>query len=242
MIPFDTAHTQQTPRRRGTRAALLLAVVVAPAFTSCVSESQMQIAVAERDREISTLRSDNVQLRERADLLTYENEDLRAKLAAAESSMPIGQEPAAYVPEQPLVPFPELESQGITVTQRGMDTVISVPAEITFGSGKATLSKDGRSALASVATRLKNDFPADSTFFIEGHTDSDPIRKSSFASNRDLSIARAMAVLHYLVADARIPDRRFVVAGYGEYAPVAANSGAEKAKNRRVEIVVKRGS
>jgi flagellar motor protein MotB len=240
MIPFVTAHTHHPSRRRGTRAALLLTLVAAPALTSCVSETQMRLAVEERDREIATLRSDNVELRERADLLTYENEDLRAQLNEAKT-MPINQEPASFT-DEPLVPFPELEEQGITVSRRAGDTVISVPAEITFGSGKATLSTDGRSALASVASRLKNDFPPASRFYIEGHTDSDPIKKSSFASNRDLSIARAMAVLQYLVTEGRIPDRRFVVAGYGQYSPIAPNEGEQKAKNRRVEIVVKERS
>ena len=241
MIPSDIAHNNPPTRRRGRHAALLLlALVTAPALTSCVSESQMRLAVEERDREISALRSDKIELQERLDLLNFEKEDLRAKLDLARTSQPI---PSSFTTDDaPLVPFPELEDLGIEVTRRGADTVISVPAEITFGSGKATLSTGGQGALGSVASRLKSDFPKDARIYIEGHTDSDPIRKSSFASNRDLSIARAMAVLQYLVADGKIPDSRFVVAGYGQYSPVASNVGDQKAKNRRVEIVVKRAN
>ena len=54
-----------------------------------------------------------------------------------------------------------------------------------------------------------------------------------------LSVARAMAVLHYLVESCGIPDDQCVVAGHGQYSPVAENSdNAGKARNRRVEIVV----
>ncbi|MEM1453192.1 MAG: OmpA family protein [Planctomycetota bacterium] len=243
MIPTDTAQNTQPRRRRGHRAALLLALVAAPTLSSCVSEAQMRLAVEERDREIAALRTDKVQLQERLDLLTFEKEDLRSQLEVAKASAGSGTIPTNYTADEaPLVPFPELEEMGIDVSRRAGDTVISVPAEITFGSGKATLSDSGRSALGTVAARLKSDFDSGSKFYIEGHTDSDPIQKSSFASNRDLSIARAMAVLQYLVTDARIPDRRFVVVGHGQYAPVAPNSGDEKAKNRRVEIVVKKSS
>ena len=90
-----------------------------------------------------------------------------------------------------------------------------------------------------MAARLKSDFQDGARFFIEGHTDSDPIKRSSFASNRELSIARAMAVLEFLVTEGKVPDRRFVVVGHGQYDPIAPNDNSSKAKNRRVEIVVK---
>lgn len=205
----------------------------------------MRLAVEDRDREIATLRSDNTELQERLDLLRYEKEDLKAKLETAQAGMSTGiQVPASYdkdaqAPES-FVDFPELEEMGITTNQRFGDTVISVPAEVSFASGKATLSPTGRAGLNKVAARLKSDFPEDSVFHIEGHTDSDPIRKSSFASNRELSIARAMAVLTHLVTEGRVPDERFVVSGYGQYDPIAPNVGEQKSQNRRVEIVVKR--
>jgi chemotaxis protein MotB len=92
--------------------------------------------------------------------------------------------------------------------------------------------------LDKISQRLKKDFP-DARFYIEGHTDADPISKSTFGSNRELSIARGMAVLTYLVESCHIPDDQFVVVGHGQYLPLETNSTAEgKAKNRRVEIVV----
>ncbi len=229
-----------TPKRA------LLMLVALPALTSCVSESQMRLAVEDRDREIATLRSDKTELQERLDLLSYERDDLRMQLSSAETRMTSASNTSeasfAPVAQPDLVAFPELEELGITTGQRGIDTVISVPAEVTFGSGKATVSSGGRGALQKVAARLKSDFDDGARFFIEGHTDSDPIRKSKFASNRELSIARAMAVLGFLVTEGKVPDRRFVVVGHGQYDPIASNDNANKAKNRRVEIVVKNAS
>ena len=227
------------------RAALLLAA--APALTSCVTEAQMRLAIEDRDREISTLRTDKTELQERLSLLSYEKEDLRAKLEAAEAGLSSRlQVPAAYDAADDsssnLVAFPELEAMGITTGQRAGETVISVPAEVSFGSGKASLSSSGRSALQAVAKRLKSEFPESSRYHIEGHTDSDPISKSKFGSNRELSIARAMAVLSYLVTEGRVPDDRFVVVGHGQYKPIAPNTKSEKSRNRRVEIVVKKGN
>jgi chemotaxis protein MotB len=116
--------------------------------------------------------------------------------------------------------------------------VISIPSSITFASGQATLSKEGQKALQNVASTLKKEYPG-AKYGIEGHTDSDPIKKSKFTSNRDLSIARAMAVLTYLVEECKIPDESCIVAGHGQYDPIGSNkSDSDKAKNRRVEIVV----
>lgn len=134
--------------------------------------------------------------------------------------------------------LPAFNIQGVHVRRDGDVIRVELPGNGLFESGSARLKSGAGSLIGTVAGELAAVYP-EQIIGIEGHTDSDPIRKSKFKSNRDLSIQRAMAVLQFLVADARIPDSRFVVAGYGEYAPVAPNKGAQKGKNRRVEIVVK---
>jgi chemotaxis protein MotB len=142
------------------------------------------------------------------------------------------------LPEQP--DYPELDDLGIDTSLRAGNLVITVPAEITFPSGKAELSSKGQSALRVVANTLSRDYSGHE-YWIEGHTDTDPISKANFDSNRDLSVARAISVLHYLVEQCSIPDSQCKVVGHGEYVPVAPNSSASgKAQNRRVEIVVHR--
>ncbi|MEJ2723000.1 MAG: OmpA family protein, partial [bacterium] len=72
--------------------------------------------------------------------------------------------------------------------------------------------------------------------FLEGHTDSVPIHNSKFASNEELSTARASAVMRYLNAKG-VADTRIIVRGYGDKQPIASNSTREgRARNRRVEV------
>ena len=77
---------------------------------------------------------------------------------------------------------------------------------------------------------------------IEGHTDNIPISKNyrwKYASNWELSAARALAVLHYLESKNAIQPGRLSAVAMGEHRPVASNRDASgRAKNRRVEIVV----
>jgi len=158
--------------------------------------------------------------------------DEASMLAAAPveaSLIDVAPEPASY---------PELDALGVSYGERDGNTVITLPSAITFASGKADLSPSGAKALDAVAVRLKSEF-AGATLHVEGHTDSDPIKRSGFDSNRELSLRRAMAVLTYLVEECQIPDEDFVVVGHGQYRPVASNDRPEgKSANRRVEIVV----
>jgi len=194
---------------------------------SCASQKTLM----QYQDEVRTLREERTQLKK-------ENRELRAQNEAYEISLA----EASVKPAAPVaVPDnPELDALGIGYGNRGGAFVISIPSEITFPSGKAELTKKGQEALRAVA-RVLNDQHREGNYWIEGHTDSDPIKKSGWESNRDLSVERAMAVLHYLVEDCNVPDERCVVAGHGQYQPVADNKDtAGKARNRRVEIVVQK--
>src|SRR5262249_13953465 len=134
--------------------------------------------------------------------------------------------------------YPALDAAGVEYGQRGGNFYVSLPDAITFSSGRADLTKKGKEALKAVAATLAKDY-GNSKYWIEGHTDNEPIKKSKWESNRQLSVERAMAVLKFLVEDCAVPDDDCVVAGHGEYDPVAPNDSKEgKSKNRRVEIVV----
>ena len=73
---------------------------------------------------------------------------------------------------------------------------------------------------------------------VEGHTDDIPIKTNRYPSNWELSTARAVNVLRYIIDAFQIPSERLSAAGFGEYQPIVANnSSMNRAKNRRVEIV-----
>ena len=87
--------------------------------------------------------------------------------------------------------------------------------------------------------KVLGDAPSD--LRIEGHTDNVPIHNARFASNWDLSTARATTTIRLLVANYDFDPRRLAAAGYAEYRPIAANSNpVGRALNRRVDIVVPR--
>src|SRR5688572_24055833 len=210
------------------RTQALIAALALSAFASCTSP-QMKAALDEREQ-------DNRALREERSSLKGQNRDLSSQNASLETALA---EANARLLEEPTRQegqrFGELDEAGVGYGIRDGRMVISIPQELTFASGKSDLSNDGRKALKAVAKTLQENY-ADAEYWIEGHTDNDPIVKSKFASNRDLSIARAMAVLHYLVDDAGMADGQCVVAAWGPYRPVASNdTKANKSKNRRVE-------
>ena len=74
---------------------------------------------------------------------------------------------------------------------------------------------------------------------VEGHSDDQPIHNAQFSSNWELSTARAMAVLLYLVNSAGFDPTKISASGYGQYRSVADNATAEgRRMNRRVDLVV----
>ncbi len=74
---------------------------------------------------------------------------------------------------------------------------------------------------------------------MEGHSDDVPISTSQFASNWELSTARATRVVEFLVDECGLDPARLAAAGYAEYRPRLPNaSAAARARNRRVDIVV----
>jgi chemotaxis protein MotB len=177
-------------------------------------------------------------LREERTLLKRENRELRAQNESYQVSLA----EASIKPSAPVsvADNPELGALGIDYTTRGGNPVISIPSDIVFASGKSELTKKGQEALRTVARVLLDDHFR-GHFWIEGHTDTDPIKRSKWESHRDLSVERAMAVLQYLVEECDVPDYQCVVAGHGPYQPLTANDdNAGKARNRRIEIVVHR--
>lgn len=112
---------------------------------------------------------------------------------------------------------------------------IELDSNLLFGSGGAQLREEAKIPLAKVAEELAGSgFP----MRIEGFTDNVPINSKLYASNWELSFARATSVLRYLGSQSVEPQRMSAI-GYGEFHPLADNGTAEgRAQNRRVLIKV----
>jgi flagellar motor protein MotB len=129
--------------------------------------------------------------------------------------------------------------QGAQVVSDGSAVRIRVTNTSLFDPGKATLKPGAKKVLDQVASSVRRSYP-NQLIGIEGHTDSDPIKKSGWKDNHDLSYQRAKAVYDYLSSGGGIPASQLYVAAYGPNHPVASNSSSVgKAQNRRVEFVVR---
>ncbi len=214
------------------------ALLAVPLLSGCASEQALRMSLSDRDREIQDLHLERTRIQEELVTTRNDREGLRRALQDAVDSL--AEPPQAVEAAVTVVPrFPDLDAAGITYGRRGDHIVFSVPSAVTFGAGKAELTSAGKEALLLLGRRLTSEFNGAASFYVEGHTDSDPISKSKFESNRHLSLRRAMAVHGFLVTEGLIQDERFVLVGHGPYRPLAANdSDANKALNRRVEIVV----
>lgn len=134
-------------------------------------------------------------------------------------------------------PLPVARIAGAEVVPDGDVVRIRLDSAQLFAAGRAELKPDVGSTLDRVAQVLRSDY-AGRLVGIEGYTDSDPITKSKWKSNTELSVARSVALMHGLQSRG-VPENQLFVAGYGSKRPLASNDSREsKSQNRRVEIVV----
>jgi chemotaxis protein MotB len=115
------------------------------------------------------------------------------------------------------------------------------PADVLFDSGSADLKPEAMpqiDKLADALKQLETQIPLDIAWVlrIDGHTDIKPITNPTFPSNWELSSARAISVVRYLI-DQGIPPNRLVAAGFGEFQPLdPGDSDDALRKNRRIEL------
>jgi chemotaxis protein MotB len=114
--------------------------------------------------------------------------------------------------------------------------IVSLPQEAAFATASTDISSEARDLIGRVAAAVA---PTTHEIRIEGHTDNVPIRTARYASNWELSTARASAVVAFLVKSRAFDPTRLSAAGYGEFHPRVANDTAEnRGRNRRIDIVI----
>jgi chemotaxis protein MotB len=115
------------------------------------------------------------------------------------------------------------------------------PSEVFFDVGSAAISPSGRQQLDKLADALKQletQIPNDIAWVlrVDGHTDKRPVNSFQFPSNWELSAARAIEVVKYLISRG-ISPQHLVAAGFGEFQPIdTADTEEAFAKNRRLEL------
>ncbi|MFY9343879.1 MAG: OmpA family protein [Planctomycetota bacterium] len=205
------------------KSLLLLSLVVSSLATGCTTRYQDMLR--ERDERIRELSGEVATLR-------GENADLQARPTA-----PAPANAAAARPESPSMINELQNAVGDDASVRYVRGRVSIGVEdsVTFDSGSTALKDSSHKVLRNVASLLKGKF-AGKRFYVEGHTDSDPIDKTKdkYRSNRHLSCERADAVARWLIQQG-VSESAIVVVGFGQHDP---RDSKQKARNRRVEIVV----
>jgi len=156
-------------------------------------------------------------------------EELRKQKAAAEARAATFRNLVARLKSM-------IDAGQLKVIIRDGRMVIQLESDVLFDSGKTNIKPDGQTALAKLAPVLAG--ITDRKYLVTGFTDDVPIRTQRFPSNWELSTARAVEVVKFLVSSGLKPQQ-VAAAGYSEFDPVVANDTPEhRAQNRRIEIVL----
>lgn len=128
-----------------------------------------------------------------------------------------------------------LHQVSLSKGKRGI--VMTLSDKLLFSSGDAKLSASARPMMDKIGQIIKIvQVPVE----IEGHTDNVPIRTAAYPSNWELSTARAVNVLRFLIEQHAISAQKLSAVGFASYQPAASNTFARgRATNRRVEIIFK---
>lgn len=127
----------------------------------------------------------------------------------------------------------------VEVETSGRRIIIRIREKGSFVSGSAELTPEYRDVMHEVRSVLAL---KPGSIVVQGHSDDIPINTARFRSNWELSAARAVSVAHELMQGGSIPAARFEVSGKAETQPLVPNTSADnRARNRRVEIVIQQG-
>lgn len=201
---------------------------------------------------------ESARLQEERDALTTQNKELqsnlnstRAALEAAEndranltsevnrlnSELDAARKAGANIPVRTASSTPVPAKSGFNAIE-GVETIqgvgkitVRVPGDVLFPSGKTELKPTAQKTLDQIAAVIKKDY-ASKTIRVEGYTDTDPIKKSKWDDNLELSLQRAAEVVRY-ISKKGVDAKKLYAAGFGEHRPRES-----KEKSRRVEIVV----
>ncbi len=184
--------------------------------------------IAELEGEIAQLDSQIKDLASKAGMTEKELADLRAEKAKREAELEVYRNLFASLKKM-------VDAGTIKVGFRKGRLVVKLDEAILFDSGRAALKDGGKTALSDLVGPLKE---VKRDWIVSGHTDNVPIRTAKFNNNWELSAARSVEVVDFLIENG-MPAEHVGAAGYAEFDPVADNSTPEgRSQNRRIEIIL----
>jgi len=202
------------------------------------------LSVVEKTREVEELTAELEEARQSAAAMEAERDALdTANTMAQERIAALMAEKQAVEQKQSTLEQQmraAIESKDVTISELRGRLTVNIVDRILFDSGEADVRGEGLKVLRQIAGILAQ-FP-NRQIHVTGHTDNVPITGNlthRYATNWELSAARALAAVRFLSEQAGVDAKRLAAVGYGEFHPIADNTTAEgRAKNRRIEIVV----
>jgi chemotaxis protein MotB len=218
--------------------------IIATILSALVLVGFVMLSVLEKTREVDALRKELEEARRKVTNTEQERSALEAANTEAKEQI------AALLAEKQAVEQKQstleqqmraaIESKDVTISELQGKLTVNIVDRILFDSGEATVRGEGLEVLRQIAGILAK-FPQ-RQIHVTGHTDNVPITGNltrRYATNWELSAARALAAVRFLTEQATVDPKRLAAVGYGEFHPIADNATAEgRAKNRRIEIVV----
>jgi len=134
----------------------------------------------------------------------------------------------------------EIEENLVSVETEQTKIIIRINEKGSFPSGSAKLNDDFYGVMVRISEAVAR---TPGKVVVAGHTDDVPISTNRFRSNWELSSARAVTVVHALLDDINVDPKRIAVEGHADSQPLVPNDSVEnRAINRRVELIIQRGS
>jgi chemotaxis protein MotB len=214
----------------GLLAVLFLGLWLSAATRRRVDLETLRSGLEQTASALAGVRAENQTNRDLIAVLKSQVADLeKEKEQAAQMAMGLEKEMRA-----------DLESKDVTISKLQGRLTVNILDRVMFDSGEAVLKPDGQAVMQKIAAILAKH--PELKIHVVGHTDNVPIRPAAhgrFASNWELSTARALAAVHFLTDQAGVDPRRVGAVGYGEYRPLADNATPEgRALNRRIAITI----
>jgi len=234
----------------------VLSLAVLVMFSSCVSSKKYNMlmeekealakSLAESQEAIKKLEQENAQLMQDNEALGADIAAVKADLESAKADIDkikqmveMKEQELASLKGEVESAFADYQSLGLTVDGDNERLYISMPEKVLFRSGSARLDKDDRVILDKMVEIMGKN--GDLNMRVEGHTDDQAlVEGAAYRDNWDLSVARALNVVRYLVKKGVAPSQ-VTAAGMGEYSPAVTDkpdSAETRQANRRTEFVL----
>jgi len=238
-----------SPRRHSALPWVLLLLVLAAAgvggylgfgfYQSALEQRAAALkASAEAGSKVQGLEATRAELEEKVKALESEKSSLNAAVQSKDEELAKLKATYDSLSDQMKA---EIEKGEIRLSQVGQRLQVDLVDKILFDSGQAEVSAGGAGVLMKIGGVLAK--VDNRQIQVSGHTDDSPITdrelQARFPTNWELSAARAVNVVRFLNEKAKVPGKRLVAAGHGQFHAVATNANHEgRARNRRIEILL----